>query len=62
MFKNKTEQNRNDEKNYQTGLTVKIHSNHDGIAANMFTLWQIILEKLIPGLKLPSKMNNPTYS
>ena len=28
MFKNKAEQNRNDEKNNQTGLTVKIHSNH----------------------------------
>ena len=29
-FKNKTEQNRND-KYSQTGITVKIHTNHDGI-------------------------------
>ena len=31
MFKKKTEQNRNDEKYNQTGITVKIHSNHDGV-------------------------------
>ena len=31
MFKNKTEQNRNDEKYNQTGITVKIHTNHDGV-------------------------------
>ena len=28
---NKTEQNRNDEKYNQTGITVKIHTNHDGV-------------------------------
>ena len=28
---NKTEHNRNDEKYSQTGKTVKIHTNHDGI-------------------------------
>ena len=29
MFKNKTEQNRNDERYNQTGITVKINYNHD---------------------------------
>ena len=29
--KNKTEQNRNDEKYNQTGIIVKIHTNHDGV-------------------------------
>ena len=33
MFKNKTEQNRNDDKYNQTGLTVEIHTNHDGVRA-----------------------------
>ena len=33
MFKNKAERNRNDEKNNQTGLTVKIHGNHDSVRA-----------------------------
>ena len=28
MFKNKTEKNRNDEKYNQTGIIVKIHTNH----------------------------------
>ena len=41
MFKNKTEQNRNDEKYNQTGITVKIHSNHDGVCANMIMLKSI---------------------
>ena len=41
MFKNKTEQNRNDEKYNQTGITVKIHSNHDGVWANMIMLKSI---------------------
>ena len=31
--KNKTERNRNDEKYNQTGLTVKIQTNHDGARA-----------------------------
>ena len=31
MFKNKIEQNRNDEKYNQTDITVKIHTNHDGV-------------------------------
>ena len=31
MFKNKTEQNRNYEKYNQTGIAVKIHTNHDGV-------------------------------
>ena len=38
MFKNKTEQNRNDEKYNQTGLAVKIHTNHDGVRANVIML------------------------
>ena len=38
MSKNKTEQNRNDEKYNQTGITVKIHSNHDGVWATMIKL------------------------
>ena len=36
--KNKTEQNRNDEKYNQTGIIVKIHTNHDGVWANMTML------------------------
>ena len=35
MFKNKTEQNRNDEKYNQTGIIFKIHTNHDGVWANI---------------------------
>ena len=31
VFKNKTEQNRNDEKYSQTGITVKTHTKHDGV-------------------------------
>ena len=31
VFKNKTEQNRDDENYSQTGITVKIHTNHDGV-------------------------------
>ena len=30
-FKNKTEQNRNDKKYSQSGITVIIHTNHDGV-------------------------------
>ena len=41
MFKNKTEQKRNDEKCNQTGITVKIHTNHDGVWANMIMLKSI---------------------
>ena len=41
MFKNKTEQNRNYEKYNQTGITVKIHTNHDGVRANMIMLKSI---------------------
>ena len=35
---NKTEQNRNDEKYNQTGITVKIHTNHAGVRATAITL------------------------
>ena len=38
MFKNKTEQNRNDEKSSQTGITVEIHTNHDGVRATAILL------------------------
>ena len=31
VFKNKTEQNRNDKKYSQTGVTVKTHTNHNGL-------------------------------
>ena len=41
MFKNKTEQNRNDEKYNQTGITVKIHTNHAGVRATAITLRSI---------------------
>ena len=38
MLKNKAEQTRNDEKYNQTGITVKIHTNHDGVWVNMIML------------------------
>ena len=38
MLKNKGEQTRNDEKYNQTGITVKIHTNHDGVWVNMIML------------------------
>ena len=37
-FKNKTEQNRNDKKYSQTGITAKIHTNHDGISTTAIML------------------------
>ena len=37
-FKNKTEQNRNDKKYSQSGITVKIHTNHDGVRATAIML------------------------
>ena len=36
--KKKTEQSRNDEKYWQTGITVKIHSNHEGARVSCFSL------------------------
>ena len=41
MIKNKAEQNGNDEKNNQTGLTVKINSNHDSVRATAIMLRSI---------------------
>ena len=41
MLKNKTEKNRNDEKYNQTGITVKIHTNHDGVRATAIMLRSI---------------------
>ena len=38
MFKNKTEQNRNDERYNQTGLAVKSHTKHGGIRATAIML------------------------
>ena len=38
MIKNKTEQNRNDEKYNQTSITVKIHTHHAGVRATAITL------------------------
>ena len=37
-FKNKTEQNRNDKKYSQSGITVIIHTNHDGVRATAMML------------------------
>ena len=37
-FKNKTEQNRNDKKYSQSGITVIIHTNHDGVRATAIML------------------------
>ena len=36
--KNKTEQNRNDEKYSKTGITVKIHTNNDSVRATAILL------------------------
>ena len=41
MIKNKTEKNRNDGKYNQTGITVKIHTNHAGVRATAITLRSI---------------------
>ena len=41
MFKNKTKQNRNDEKHCQIGIAVKILSNHDGVRATAIVLRSI---------------------
>ena len=38
VFKNETEQNRNDEKYSQTGITVKIHTHHDGVRTTAIML------------------------
>ena len=35
---NKTKHKRNDEKYSQTGITVKIHTNHDGVRATAIML------------------------
>ena len=39
--KKKTEQNRNGEKYSQTGITFKIHTNHDGVTATAIMLRSI---------------------
>ena len=39
--KAKQKKNKNDEKYNQTGITVKIHTNHDGVRANMIMLRSI---------------------
>ena len=41
MIKNKTEQSRNGEKYKQTGITVKIHTNHADVRATAITLRSI---------------------
>ena len=41
MFKNKTEKKRNDEKYSQTGITVKIHTNHAAVRASAIKLRSI---------------------
>ena len=40
----KTEQNRNDEKYWQTGITAKIHSNHEGAYVSCFSLHFVRVE------------------
>ena len=40
----KTEQNRNDEEYWQTGITVKIHSNHEGAYVSCFSLHFVRVE------------------
>ena len=46
MFKNKTEQNKNYEKYNQTGIAVKIHTNHDGVRATAIMLRSIAASSL----------------
>ena len=41
MFKNKIEPSRNHEKHNQTGITVKIHVNHDGVRATAIMMRSI---------------------
>ena len=38
MLQNKTEQNRDDEKDRQTGITFEIHTNDDGVRATAIML------------------------
>ena len=65
MFKNKTEQNRNDEKYNQTGITVKIHSNHDGVWANMIMLKSIAARSSwrspVIAVKQAQKLHRPPF-
>ena len=46
MLKNKTEQNMNDEKYSQTGITVIIHANHDSLRATTIMLWSVTSSSL----------------
>ena len=65
MFKNKTEQNRNDEKYNQTDITVKIHTNHGGVWANMIMLKSIATRSsrlsLVITIKLASETTSATF-
>ena len=47
MFKNKTEQNRHDEKYGQIGITVKIYTSHNGFRATTIMLRPIAAGSLI---------------
>ena len=46
VFKNKKEQNRNDEEYSQTGVTVQIHTNHDSVRVTA-----IMLKSILPALQ-----------
>ena len=54
VFKNKTGQSRNDEKYNQTGITVKIHTNHDGVRATA-----IMLRSIATSLSWSSQWSKP---
>ena len=55
-FKNKTEQNRNDRKYSQSGKTVIIHTNHDGIRATA-----IMLRSMVASLEIASESSLINY-
>ena len=62
MFKNKTEQNRNDDKYNQTGITVKIHTNHDCVRANTIMLRSIAARSSWQSPVIPVKQASETTS
>ena len=70
MFKNKTKKNRNDEEYSQTGITVKIHSNHVGVRATAIMLgsvaagssWRSPVIAIKQALEITAKKNAPGFS
>ena len=65
VFKNKKEQNRDDEKYSQTGITVKIHTNHDGVRANIIMLKSIAARSSwrspVIAVKQAQKLHRPPF-